>query len=172
MKVALLYMSIFKIPIPRLCEKFSVFWGPIPPPLHRWRWYLALRSHAKYHPIGAARCPCGAKTSQTPPDRTNYALLFTNYLLLQRKRKQNKGSLHRHTHSEQTQSQTDANNLGTNLAFNHRQFIIVAAQFLVHKARVEVIARTLEIIPGHKNSASLYFGCRLPSKQAKQLHAR
>jgi len=134
-----------------------------------------LRSHAKYHPIGAARCPCGAKTSQMPPDRTNYALLaVTVHQLLafaeETKTKQRLAAPT--THSEQTQSQTDANNLGTNLAFNHRQLIIVAAQFLVHKARVEVIARTLEIIPGHKNSASLYFGCRLPSKQAKQLHAR
>jgi len=115
------------------------------------------------------------KNLTNTPDRTNYALLaVTVHQLLafaeETKTKQRLAAPT--THSEQTQSQTDANNLGTNLAFNHRQFIIVAAQFLVHKARVEVIARTLEIIPGHKNSASLYFGCRLPSKQAKQLHAR
>ena len=56
---------------------------------------------------------------------------------------------------ERTQSQTHANNLGTNLPINRRQFIIIIGQFLVHKARVELIACTLEIIPEHE-TASLW----------------
>jgi len=42
-----------------------------------------------------------------------------------------------------------SNDLGTNLAVNHRQFSVVISQLLVDEARVEVVARTLEVISEH-----------------------
>jgi len=52
--------------------------------------------------------------------------------------------------------QLHPNNLGTYLSINHRQLSIVARQLLVYEAGVEVVARTLEIIPKH-DTMSLQF---------------
>ena len=42
-----------------------------------------------------------------------------------------------------------SDDLGTDLAVNHRQLSVIICQLLIDKAGVEVIARTLEIVPTH-----------------------